>query len=153
MVDGNGGGEDADAIRAKIAKEEGDLAVERRAVVRGWLKNVFLVQAILSFGLSYIMATNPAALFGQFGWFYSYNMDVSIQVLGYWWWWLFVVPSLRSRRPKGAEKKALDLAFLGTPLISLLAPVATKATVLFPTGQSSIRTNDKNDRDTMGHGR
>lgn len=52
--------------------------------------------------------------------------DVSIQVLGFWWWWLFIVPSLRSRRPTGAEKKALDIAFLGTPLISIIAPIATK---------------------------
>ena len=57
-------------------------------------------------------------------------MDISIQVLGYWFWWLFIVPSLRSRRPKGPEKKALDIAFLGTPLISILAPVATKDTGL-----------------------
>lgn len=56
--------------------------------------------------------------------------DTSLRVLGFWWWWLFVVPSLRSRRPKGAEKKALDIAFLGTPLISLIAPVATKDTGL-----------------------
>lgn len=53
-----------------------------------------------------------------------------IRVLGFWWWWLFVVPSLRSRRPKGPEKKALDTAFLGTPLISLIAPVVTKDTGL-----------------------
>ena len=76
------------------------------------------------------MATNPSSLFGGFDWFYSYNMDISIQVLGYWFWWLFIVPSLRSRRPKGPEKKALDIAFLGTPLISILAPVATKDTGL-----------------------
>lgn len=50
--------------------------------------------------------------------------------MGYWFWWLFIVPSLRSRRPKGAEKKALDIAFLGTPLVSILAPVATKDTGL-----------------------
>ncbi|KAL3911877.1 MAG: hypothetical protein SGILL_007110, partial [Bacillariaceae sp.] len=56
--------------------------------------------------------------------------DISIQVLGYWFWWLFIVPSLRSRRPKGAEKQALDIAFLGTPLISIIAPVATKDTGL-----------------------
>ena len=31
-----------------------------------------------------------------------------------------------SRRPSGAEKKALDLAFIGTPAISLVAPIATK---------------------------
>lgn len=161
-VDGGGGGDDADAIRGKISKKEGDLAIERRAVFRGWLKNVFLVQAILSFGLSYVMATNPASLFGQFGWFHAYNMDVSIQVLGYWWWWLFVVPSLRSRRPKGAEKKALDLAFVGTPLISLLAPVATKdtgaiwalnfAVVLASYGYAFVLDNDEDEDDSKTPG-
>ena len=35
---------------------------------------------------------------------------------------------MRSRRPKGWEKRALDLAFLGTPLISIIAPVVTKDT-------------------------
>ena len=49
-----------------------------------------------------------------------------IRVLGFWWWWLFIVPSLRSRRPSGPEKKALDIAFLGTPLISIIAPLGTK---------------------------
>eukprot|EP00527_Entomoneis_sp_CCMP2396_P006260 CAMPEP_0198149606 /NCGR_PEP_ID=MMETSP1443-20131203/47394_1 /TAXON_ID=186043 /ORGANISM="Entomoneis sp., Strain CCMP2396" /LENGTH=331 /DNA_ID=CAMNT_0043814693 /DNA_START=67 /DNA_END=1062 /DNA_ORIENTATION=- len=128
--DGGGGGPETDQLRAQIAKKEKDLAMERRTVFQGWLKNVFVAQAVLSFGLSYVMATNPSSLFGQFGWFYVYNMDISIQVLGYWWWWLFVVPSLRSRRPKGLEKKALDWAFLATPLISILAPVATKDTGL-----------------------
>jgi len=128
--DGGGGGEEADALRQAIAKKEADLRMERRSVFQGWLKQVFLVQAVLSFGLSYVMATNPAALFGGFDWYGYYNMDLSISVLGYWWWWLFVVPSLRSRRPKGAEKKALDIAFLATPAVSLLAPVATKDTGL-----------------------
>lgn len=59
-----------------------------------------------------------------------YTSDVSIQVLGFWWWWLFIVPSLRSRRPKGFEKQALDIAFIGTPAVSLLAPIATKDTAL-----------------------
>ena len=40
------------------------------------------------------------------------------------------MPSLRSRRPSGLEKKALDIAFLGTPLISLVSPVVTKDTEL-----------------------
>jgi hypothetical protein len=128
--DGGGGGEEADALRKTIAKKEADLFIERRSVFRGWLKNVFLGQAVLSFALSYVMATNPASLFGGFSWYGSYNMDVSISVLGYWWWWLFVVPSLRSRRPKGAEKKALDIAFLASPAISLIAPVFTKDTGL-----------------------
>jgi hypothetical protein len=127
--DAGGGGAVADDLRQKIAKKEANLVVERRSVFRGWLKNVFLIQAVLSFGLSYVMATNPAVLFGRFDWFSSvYNMDISVQVLGYWWWWLFIVPSLRSRRPRGPEKRALDVAFLATPAVSLLAPVATKDT-------------------------
>lgn len=127
--DNGGGGEAADKIRQKIDKKEKDLLIERRSVFRGWLKNVFLGQAILSLGLSWIMVTDPSVLFGSYDWFKNTrSIDVSIQVLGFWWWWLFIVPSLRSRRPKGFEKKALDIAFLGTPAISLLAPVATKDT-------------------------
>merc|ERR1712194_1006703 len=42
----------------------------------------------------------------------------------------FIVPSLRSRRPTGFEKKALDIAFLATPIVSLAAPVLTKDTGL-----------------------
>ena len=72
--DGGGGGDEANAIREKISKKESDLAVERRAVFRDWLKNVFVGQAVISFGVSYIMATNPSSLFGGFSWFYSYNM-------------------------------------------------------------------------------
>lgn len=72
--DGGGGGEEADAIRGKISKKETDLALERRSVFRDWLKNIFVGQAVISFGVSYVMATNPKALFGGFDWFYSYNM-------------------------------------------------------------------------------
>lgn len=129
--DGGGGGDGANAIRKKIDKKEKSLLVERRAVFRGWLKNIFLGQAVLSLGISWIMASDPSILFGRFDWFNNVrSMDVSIQVLGFWWWWLFIVPSLRSRRPKGFEKKALDIAFLGTPAISLVAPAVTKDTVL-----------------------
>lgn len=130
LCDGGGGGEDADALRAKIARKEKDLFAERRSVFRGWLKNVFLGQAVLSTALSYVMATHPEYLFGNFDWYNdaSNNMDTSISVLGFWWWWLFIVPSLRSRRPSGNEKRALDMAFLGTPLISLLSPAVTKDT-------------------------
>lgn len=67
--DGGGGGEEAEKIRAKIDKKEKDLLIERRSVFRGWLKNVFLAQAILSLGLSWIMATDPSFLFGSFDWY------------------------------------------------------------------------------------
>lgn len=72
--DGGGGGEDAQAIRDKITKKETDLTIERRSVFQVWLKNVFIGQAVISLGVSYIMATNPGSLFGGFDWFYSYNM-------------------------------------------------------------------------------
>ena len=72
--DGGGGGEDAQMLRDKIAKKESDLATERRSVFRDWLKNIFVGQAVISLGVSYIMATNPSSLFGSFDWFYSYNM-------------------------------------------------------------------------------
>jgi len=129
LCDGGGGGEVADGLRSKIAKKEGDLAVERRSVFRSWLKTVFLGQAIISAALSYVMATDPAALFGGFSWYTDVaNMDTSVTVLGFWWWWLFIVPSLRSRRPSGWEKGALDAAFLGTPLVSIASPIITKDT-------------------------
>jgi hypothetical protein len=72
--DGGGGGDDAEAVRAKIVKKETDLALERRSVFRDWLKNVFVGQAVISLGVSFIMATNPKVLFGGFDWYYSYNM-------------------------------------------------------------------------------
>lgn len=130
-VDKGGGGNEADKIRKKIMKKEKDLFIERRSVFRGWLKNIFTGQAVLSLGLSWIMVTDPSIIFGGLDWFQNTrSIDVSIQVLGFWWWWLFIIPSLRSRRPKGFEKKALDIAFLGTPIISILAPVATKDTAV-----------------------
>ena len=124
-----GGGDIADDIRSKIARKERDLAIERRSVFRSWLKYVFLGQAVISAGLSYAMATNPSVLFGGYSWYNDVaNMDTSVTVLGFWWWWLFIVPSLRSRRPTGWEKDALDVAFLGTPFVSLTSPIFTKDT-------------------------
>lgn len=122
--------ETIESIQSSIEKKQTKLSIERRSVFRDWLKNIFVGQAVISLGVSYVMSTNPASLFGGFNWFYSNSMDISIQVLGYWFWWLFIVPSLRSRRPRGFEKKALDIAFLGTPLVSILAPVVTKDTGL-----------------------
>ena len=72
--DGGGGGDAADDIRKAIEKKQVSLATERRSVFRGWLKNIFLGQAVISFALSWVMATNPAMLFGGYDWFHSYNM-------------------------------------------------------------------------------
>mmetsp|Transcript_89505 Transcript_89505/g.255648 ORF Transcript_89505/g.255648 Transcript_89505/m.255648 type:complete len:183 (+) Transcript_89505:608-1156(+) len=51
---------------------------------------------------------------------------------GFWGIWLFTIPSLRSRKPggvwgmNGAEKKALDISFLLTPVVNLAMPIVTK---------------------------
>lgn len=74
QCDGGGGGEEAEAIRASIEKKEKTLLVERRAVFRGWLKNIFLGQAVLSLALSWVMVTNPSQLFGGFDWFYTLQL-------------------------------------------------------------------------------
>jgi hypothetical protein len=54
VCDLGGGGEAADELRTKIAKKETDLATERRSVFRGWLKNIFLGQAIFRYVLDSI---------------------------------------------------------------------------------------------------
>lgn len=76
--DGGGGGEEAEELRSSISKKEASLLIERRSVFRGWLKNVFLVQAVLSFALSWVMATNPDSLFGGFSWYSYYQMYVLV---------------------------------------------------------------------------
>jgi len=118
--------DDRISISSKIDKKETELSIERRSVFRGWLKNIFLGQAILSFLLSWVMVSDPSLLFGPFDWYQSLQLEMPIKVLGFWWWSLFIVPSLRSRRPGGIEKQALDIAFLATPAISILSPVVTK---------------------------
>ena len=39
---------------------------------------------------------------------------------------MFTIPSLRARKPGKVEKKALDIAFLVTPLVSIGMPFATQ---------------------------
>jgi hypothetical protein len=63
-----------ESIKNSIEKKEGKLTIERRSVFRDWLKNVFVGQAVISFGVSYIMATNPSSLFGGFDWYYYNSM-------------------------------------------------------------------------------
>lgn len=49
-----------------------------------------------------------------------------MRVLGFWFVWLFTVPSLRARKPGEAEKVALNIAFLATPVVSFAMPFITK---------------------------
>lgn len=108
---------DRAALEKKIEKKSARLFSEKRMVMRGWLKNLFLGQSILVGVVSLGMSYN--AIPGQ-------DLPLSLQVLGFWLWWLFTIPSLRARKPSTAEKEALDLAFLITPVVSILGAFVTK---------------------------
>ncbi|KAJ1454963.1 hypothetical protein M885DRAFT_520871 [Pelagophyceae sp. CCMP2097] len=111
-------GEDDAELFAMISKKEAVAYVEKRSVMRDWLKALFRGQAYATIGLG-LVASNDAIP--------GVHLDLSLQVLGFWGWWLFTVPSLRSIKPLPApEKKALDAAFLATLVASLAAPFATK---------------------------
>lgn len=69
LDESNGDKEAQQVIQDKIAKKERDLNIERRSVFRGWLKNVFLGQAVISLVLSWLMVSNPSILFGGFDWY------------------------------------------------------------------------------------
>lgn len=70
----------------KIEKKRSTLIVEKRAVMRGWLKNLFVIQSIIAVGISLAMVYDAIP---------GVSLPLSIKVLGFWMWWLFIVPSLR----------------------------------------------------------
>ena len=104
-------------LQARLDKVEKQLYSEKRTVFSGWLKAVFIGQAAIA------VALGGAAAFDVYPWF---TLDLSLQALGFWSFWLFIIPSLRARRPQGWEKLALDIAFLGSPIITIGAPFLTK---------------------------
>lgn len=61
-------------------------ASERRAVMRGWLKQLFIIQSVVATVASLGMVYNAIP---------GYDLPLPIQVLGFWMWWLFIIPSLR----------------------------------------------------------
>jgi len=104
-------------LEAKLDKVASQLYSEKRTVFRGWLKNVFVGQSLIAASLSGLMAFDALPV---------YTIDISLRALAFWSWWLFIIPSLRARRPRGWEKKSLDIAFLGSPIITLGLPFLTK---------------------------
>ena len=104
-------------IYEEITKKEKTLFMEKRSVMRGWLKNLFVGQSVLAGAISLGMVYN--AIPGQ-------DLPLPLRVLGFWSWWLFIIPSLRARKPQYAEKEALNVAFLASPLVSIVMPTFTK---------------------------
>ena len=104
-------------IEEKMEKNRAKLSVEKRGVMRGWLKGLFVGQSVLAVVISFAMVYDL---------FPGMELQLPIRVLGFWMWWLFIVPSLRARKPGAKEKDALNIAFLATPAVSLIMPVVTK---------------------------
>ena len=73
-------------IEDSIQKKKGVLLVERRSVMRGWLKQLFVFQSLIAVIASLGMVYNAIP---------GYDLPLSIKVLGFWMWWLFIIPSLR----------------------------------------------------------
>lgn len=84
-----------DEAQTRLTKVTKELYAEKRTVFRGWLKGVFIGQALLAIALGGLAAFDA---------FPVYTIDISLRALGFWSFWLFVIPSLRARRPKGWEK-------------------------------------------------
>lgn len=70
-------------INKIIDKKTATLIIEKRGVMRGWLKNLFVGQSVLA-------GAGSLALVYQ-----VVPTELPIQVLGFWMWWLFIIPSLR----------------------------------------------------------
>ena len=86
---------------------------------QGWLRNLFRGQAVFTGLASYALASNNVPGVAE--------VDLPLRALGFWSWWLLTIPSLRAIKPlEPQEKSALDWAFVGTLLASLLVPFATK---------------------------
>lgn len=110
--------EELEKLEARQFKVVKQLNAEKRTVFRGWLKAVFVGQAAIA------VVVGGVAAFDAFP---TFSLDLSLRALGFWSYWLFVIPSLRARRPRGWEKKALNIAFLGSPVVTFAMPFVTKA--------------------------
>jgi len=114
---------DDDARRKELEQEikaKADQSlIEKRGVMKGWLRNLFRGQAVFTGLASYALASNNVPGVAE--------VDLPLRALGFWSWWLLTIPSLRAIKPlEPQEKSALDWAFVGTLLASLLVPFATK---------------------------
>jgi len=111
----------------KLLTFRADLDKERRSVMMDWLKTVFRSQAAFSLVGGALLATDHMPGFP--------DLPIAARAFGFWTMWLFTIPSLRAVKPMGypqwnvsgaQEKKALNLAFVLTPLTTIGLPFLTK---------------------------
>mmetsp|Transcript_3162 Transcript_3162/g.5569 ORF Transcript_3162/g.5569 Transcript_3162/m.5569 type:complete len:300 (+) Transcript_3162:78-977(+) len=118
------------SVEKEIAELKQKSNTERRMVMQGWLKNLFLSQGILGLVVGGVLAIGGDANVGHnplsaliFG---GESIPLVARVLGFWLIWMFTIPSLRARKPSRTEKAALNSAFIALPLANVLAPFVTK---------------------------
>lgn len=105
--------------KRKMAKVENDLVREKRQVMQTWLKQLFLLQAFLFIGIGGVLANDVVPGVE--------SVPLVGRALGFWATWLFTIPSLRARKGTSkAEKSALNVAFLATPLLNVALPALTR---------------------------
>ena len=63
--------------------------------MRGWLKGLFVGQSVIAVVISLFMVYDAVP---------GYALPLPVKVLGFWMWWLFIIPSLRARKPANAGK-------------------------------------------------
>lgn len=102
----------ADKIRLQLTRE-------KRLVMQNWLKQLFVIQAYLFVVIGGCLAYNAVPFVDE--------VPIVGRALGFWMTWLFTIPSLRARKGiSQQEKSALNVAFLLTPVVNLIMPLATK---------------------------
>lgn len=105
--------------KRKISKIENDLVREKRQVMQTWLRQLFLLQALLFIGIGGLLANDVVPGVE--------SVPLVGRALGFWTVWLFTIPSLRARKGTSKrEKSALNVAFLATPLLNVALPALTR---------------------------
>lgn len=105
--------------KQKMSKLESDLVREKRQVMQNWLKQLFLLQAIIFIGIGGVLANDVVPGVD--------SVPLVGRALGFWTTWLFTIPALRARKGTSkTEKSALNVAFLATPLLNVALPALTK---------------------------
>mmetsp|Transcript_16107 Transcript_16107/g.32251 ORF Transcript_16107/g.32251 Transcript_16107/m.32251 type:complete len:378 (-) Transcript_16107:238-1371(-) len=126
-LEGLPSGEERAQTEDDIARFRSELAKERKSIMMDWLKVLFRGQALLSVLIGGLLASDHVPLVE--------HVPIAGRAFGFWTMWLFTIPSLRAVKPLGypnlqispsQEKKALNLAFVVTPLSTILLPFATK---------------------------
>jgi len=114
-------------LEEEVAQLKAELVRERRNTMMDGLKLVFRGQAVLSIIIGALLTFDAVP-------FYP-DVPIAFRAFGFWTMWLFTIPSLRAVKPLGypqwgvspaQEKKALNLAFVITPLTTIALPFATK---------------------------